>query len=138
MMPGEDGLSICRRLRAANDHTPIIMLTAKGRTWTVSWSAVGADDYLGKPFNPRELLARIPRAAAALYRKLRAHPSGDNRGGHLRPHPFDLNLPASAMVRAAPDHWRIRHAQDPGAPPTPAAVAQAGIAGTAAVSSEAV
>ncbi|MBS0506312.1 MAG: response regulator, partial [Proteobacteria bacterium] len=60
MMPGEDGLSICRRLRAASDRTPIIMLTAKGEDVDrIVGLEVGADDYLGKPFNPRELLARI-------------------------------------------------------------------------------
>jgi two-component system phosphate regulon response regulator OmpR len=60
MMPGEDGLSICRRLRAANDRTPIIMLTAKGEDVDrIVGLEVGADDYLGKPFNPRELLARM-------------------------------------------------------------------------------
>src|SRR5256885_12492369 len=59
MMPGEDGLSICRRLRSANDRTPIIMLTAKGEDVDrIVGLEVGADDYLGKPFNPRELLAR--------------------------------------------------------------------------------
>lgn len=60
MMPGEDGLSICRRLRSANDRTPIIMLTAKGEDVDrIVGLEVGADDYLAKPFNPRELLARI-------------------------------------------------------------------------------
>ncbi|MDD5479749.1 two-component system response regulator OmpR [Rhodoferax sp.] len=60
MMPGEDGLSICRRLRGANNRTPIIMLTAKGEDIDrIVGLEVGADDYLGKPFNPRELLARI-------------------------------------------------------------------------------
>lgn len=60
MMPGEDGLSICRRLRAAHDRTPIIMLTAKSEDVDrIVGLEVGADDYLGKPFNPRELLARI-------------------------------------------------------------------------------
>jgi two-component system phosphate regulon response regulator OmpR len=60
MMPGEDGLSICRRLRAANDRTPIIMLTAKGEDVDrIVGLEMGADDYLGKPFNPRELLARV-------------------------------------------------------------------------------
>ena len=60
MMPGEDGLSICRRLRAANDRTPIIMLTAKGEDVDrIVGLEVGADDYLSKPFNPRELLARV-------------------------------------------------------------------------------
>ena len=60
MLPGEDGLSICRRLRAANDFTPIIMLTAKVEDVDrIVGLEVGADDYLPKPFNPRELLARI-------------------------------------------------------------------------------
>jgi len=55
MMPGEDGLSICRRLRAANDRTPIIMLTAKGEDVDrIVGLEIGADDYMGKPFNPRE------------------------------------------------------------------------------------
>jgi len=60
MLPGEDGLSICRRLRATNDATPIIMLTAKVEDVDrIVGLEVGADDYLPKPFNPRELLARI-------------------------------------------------------------------------------
>ncbi|MDR7331865.1 two-component system response regulator OmpR [Roseateles asaccharophilus] len=60
MLPGEDGLTICRRLRAANDQTPIIMLTAKVEDVDrIVGLEVGADDYLAKPFNPRELLARI-------------------------------------------------------------------------------
>jgi two-component system phosphate regulon response regulator OmpR len=60
MMPGEDGLSILRRLRAVNDDTPVIMLTAKGEDVDrILGLEVGADDYLPKPFNPRELLARL-------------------------------------------------------------------------------
>lgn len=60
MMPEEDGLSICRRLRAAKNNTPIIMLTAKGDDVDrIVGLEVGADDYLAKPFNPRELLARV-------------------------------------------------------------------------------
>ena len=60
MMPGEDGLTICRRLRGGNDTTPIIMLTAKGdEIDRIVGLEMGADDYLPKPFNPRELLARI-------------------------------------------------------------------------------
>jgi two-component system phosphate regulon response regulator OmpR len=60
MLPGEDGLSITRRLRGAGDTTPIIMLTAKGEeTDRIVGLEMGADDYLPKPFNPRELLARI-------------------------------------------------------------------------------
>ena len=60
MLPGEDGLSICRRLRAAGVNTPVIMLTAKVEDVDrITGLEIGADDYLGKPFNPRELLARI-------------------------------------------------------------------------------
>lgn len=60
MMPGEDGLTICRRLRGTGDKTPIIMLTAKGdEIDRIIGLEMGADDYLPKPFNPRELLARI-------------------------------------------------------------------------------
>jgi len=60
MLPGEDGLSICRRLRAEGKKVPIIMLTAKGEDVDrIAGLEIGADDYLAKPFNPRELLARI-------------------------------------------------------------------------------
>ncbi|MDB5644731.1 MAG: DNA-binding response regulator [Methylobacterium sp.] len=59
MLPGEDGLSLCRRLRAAS-RIPILMLTAKAEEIDrIIGLEIGADDYLGKPFNPRELLARI-------------------------------------------------------------------------------
>jgi len=60
MLPGEDGLSICRRLRGNGEQVPIIMLTAKGdEIDRIVGLEMGADDYLPKPFNPRELLARI-------------------------------------------------------------------------------
>jgi two-component system OmpR family response regulator len=59
MMPGEDGLSLCRHLREATD-IPVILLTAMAdETDRVVGLELGADDYLTKPFNPRELLARI-------------------------------------------------------------------------------
>jgi two-component system phosphate regulon response regulator OmpR len=92
MMPGEDGLSICRRLRAANDRTPIIMLTAKGEDVDrIVGLEVGADDYLGKPFNPRELLARVH----AVLRRRPAQeapgaPSSDNEVVNFGPFAFDL------------------------------------------------
>jgi two-component system phosphate regulon response regulator OmpR len=60
MLPGEDGLAICRRLRAAGSALPVIMLTAKGDDVDrILGLEMGADDYLAKPFNPRELVARI-------------------------------------------------------------------------------
>ncbi len=59
MLPGEDGLSLARRLRAEGD-LPIIMLSARGEDIDrIIGLEIGADDYLSKPFNPRELLARI-------------------------------------------------------------------------------
>ncbi|HVZ51013.1 MAG TPA: response regulator [Pseudolabrys sp.] len=59
MLPGEDGLSLCKRLRARS-QVPIIMVTAKGdEVDRILGLEMGADDYLAKPFNPRELLARI-------------------------------------------------------------------------------
>ncbi len=59
MLPGEDGLTLCRSLRAES-HMPIIMLTARGDEMDrILGLEMGADDYLPKPFNPRELLARI-------------------------------------------------------------------------------
>lgn len=60
MLPGEDGLSICRRIRGTGTLMPIVMLTARGdEVDRIIGLEMGADDYLPKPFNPRELLARI-------------------------------------------------------------------------------
>jgi two-component system phosphate regulon response regulator OmpR len=74
MLPGEDGLSICRRLRGAKNDVPIIMLTAKGEDVDrIVGLEMGADDYLPKPFNPRELVARIN---AVLRRRAAPLPPG--------------------------------------------------------------
>ncbi len=74
MMPGEDGMSVLRRLREGNDDTPVILLTAKGGDVDrIAGLDTGADDYLPKPFNPRELLARIH---AVLRRKAPAEAPG--------------------------------------------------------------
>ncbi len=63
MLPGEDGLSITRRLRGISESQPIIMLSARGEEVDrIVGLEVGADDYLAKPFSPRELLARIRSA----------------------------------------------------------------------------
>ena len=73
MLPGEDGLAICRRLRGSGDSTPIVMLTAKGdEIDRILGLEMGADDYLPKPFNPRELLARIH----AVLRRQGSRPPG--------------------------------------------------------------
>jgi len=74
MLPGEDGLSICRRLRGGKELLPIIMLTAKGEDVDrIVGLEMGADDYLPKPFNPRELVARIH---AVLRRRAASLPPG--------------------------------------------------------------
>jgi len=74
MLPGEDGLALCRKLRAESDM-PVIMLTARGEeTDRIVGLEIGADDYLAKPFSPRELLARIKsvlRRHRSLPRNLR-------------------------------------------------------------------
>ncbi|HEU0283024.1 MAG TPA: response regulator, partial [Gallionella sp.] len=60
MLPNEDGLAILRRLRGAGENVPVILLTAKGdEIDRIVGLEMGADDYLPKPFNPRELVARI-------------------------------------------------------------------------------
>jgi two-component system phosphate regulon response regulator OmpR len=60
MLPDEDGLTILRRLRNANENVPVVLLTAKGdEIDRIIGLEMGADDYLPKPFNPRELVARI-------------------------------------------------------------------------------
>lgn len=80
MMPGEDGMTTCRELRAKST-VPIIMLTAMGEdTDRIVGLEMGADDYLPKPFNPRELLARIK---AVLRRTGRSPDTAIREGGTL-------------------------------------------------------
>jgi two-component system phosphate regulon response regulator OmpR len=98
MLPGEDGLSVCRRLRGAGDATPIIMLTAKGEdVERIVGLEMGADDYLPKPFNPRELVARI-------HAVLRRHgernaPGAPTSGGRVRFGAHVLDLAARTLER---------------------------------------
>jgi len=76
MLPGIDGFEVCRRIRARHD-VPVIMLTARGEdTDRVVGLEIGADDYVPKPFNPRELLARM-RAVARRARPGAAGPASD-------------------------------------------------------------
>ncbi len=99
MLPGEDGLSICRRLRGGGEKMPIIMLTAKGdEVDRIVGLEVGADDYLPKPFNPRELVARIQ---AVLRRQPPPAPPGAPSADHqiVEFGPFRLDLGARALSR---------------------------------------
>ena len=98
MLPGEDGLSICRRLRNANNSLPILMLTAK---WDEVDRIVGlevdADDYLPKPFNPRELLARIKAVMRRQVIEAPGAPSTEESVVQLGE--FRLNLGTREMFR---------------------------------------
>jgi DNA-binding response OmpR family regulator len=98
MMPGEDGLAVCRRLRAAGESVPIIMLTARGEDVDrIVGLEMGADDYLPKPFNPRELVARIH---AVLRRHgERAAPGSPSSEGQVPFGPFVLDLSARTLTR---------------------------------------
>lgn len=79
MLPGEDGLSICRRLRGAGNNLPIVMLTARAEDVDrIIGLEIGADDYLPKPFNPRELVARISAVLRRRPRSLPGAPAEDD------------------------------------------------------------
>jgi two-component system phosphate regulon response regulator OmpR len=92
LLPGEDGFSICRRLRAVGVRTPIIILSAQAEdTDRIAGLTMGADDYVRKPFNPRELHARI----RAILRRSppREEPGGPSvRNEVVRFGPFEFNL----------------------------------------------
>ena len=103
MLPGEDGLAICRRLRSANggpaSGPAIVMLTAKGdEVDRIVGLEMGADDYLPKPFNPRELVARIN---AVLRRRQPAGPPGAPATESETQHfgAFEFNLATRSLTR---------------------------------------
>jgi two-component system, OmpR family, phosphate regulon response regulator OmpR len=98
MMPGSDGLTVCKDLRARGIETPIIMLTAKSdETDRISGLENGADDYLAKPFNPQELLARIN---AVLRRsRVSAMAGAPMEDGQASFGPFTLNLATRTLQR---------------------------------------
>ena len=97
MMPGEDGLALCRDLRARS-NLPVIMLTARAEEVDrIVGLEMGADDYLAKPFNPRELLARIK----GLLRRTRSLPSGRAATHRLRFAGWTIDLATHQLI--APD-----------------------------------
>ena len=98
MLPGEDGLSICRRLRQKENDIPIVMLTAKGdEVDRIIGLEIGADDYMPKPFNPRELLARIK---AVLRRRIQEAPGAPTLEENIVCFgDFSLNLATREMRR---------------------------------------
>ena len=100
MLPGEDGLAVCRRLRGAGESVPIIMLTAKGEDVDrIVGLEMGADDYLPKPFNPRELVARIH---AVLRRQTeRLAPGAPATEGKSAFGPFVLDFAARTLTNGS-------------------------------------
>lgn len=104
MLPGEDGLTLCRRLRAGNGglpETPIIFLSALGDlTDRVVGLELGADDYLPKPFEMRELLARIRAVLRRSEMRTRAE-KADRTGAA----DFENPLPSRTILRFGP--WRV-------------------------------
>jgi two-component system, OmpR family, phosphate regulon response regulator OmpR len=98
MLPGEDGLSICRRLRQQSNPIPIVMLTAKGdEVDRIIGLELGADDYLPKPFNPRELLARIKAVMRRQAPKVPGAPAQEEESVCFGE--FSLNLATREMFR---------------------------------------
>jgi two-component system, OmpR family, phosphate regulon response regulator OmpR len=99
MLPGEDGLAACRRLRSAGEELAVIMLTARGDDVDrITGLEIGADDYVAKPFNPRELVARIQ---AVLRRQARAQTPGAPSAEPARVvfGPFTLDLATRSLMR---------------------------------------
>ncbi len=98
MLPGEDGLSLCRRLRA-DSKIPVIMLTAMGEeTDRIVGLEMGADDYLAKPFSPRELLARIKAVLRRTEVGPAARADGADRPGILLFAGWRLDLERRELV----------------------------------------
>ncbi|MDR3299333.1 MAG: response regulator [Candidatus Accumulibacter sp.] len=98
MLPGEDGLAACRRLRARGETRPIIMLTARDEPVDrVIGLEMGADDYVGKPFDPRELAARID---AVLRRGTQNAAAPVAQGGVFRFGGWEFDRAARQLSRA--------------------------------------
>jgi two-component system phosphate regulon response regulator OmpR len=98
MLPGEDGLSLARRIRARS-QVPIVMLSARGEDVDrIVGLEVGADDYLAKPFNPRELLARI-RAVLRRHAKACPDEGAAEEGRVFTFGPFRLETAAQRLTR---------------------------------------
>ena len=97
MMPGESGLDLCRKIRAQGDMVPILMLTAKGdEIDRIVGLEVGADDYIPKPANPREILARI---RAVMRRSPPVVPGAPRAGGVVEFGPFRLDPEARTLSK---------------------------------------
>lgn len=112
MLPGEDGLSLCRDLRV-HSNIPVIMLTARGTLVDrIVGLEMGADDYLGKPFDPRELLARIKvvlRRAHSFPERARMDEARHLRfaGWQLETTTRQLRSPAGLVISLGNSDYRV-------------------------------
>jgi len=112
MLPGEDGLSLCRELRVRS-NIPVIMLTARGTLVDrIVGLEMGADDYLGKPFDPRELLARIKvvlRRTQSFPERARLDEAGRLRfaGWSLDTATRQLRSPAGLVISLGNSDYRL-------------------------------
>ncbi|MBI2959073.1 MAG: response regulator [Betaproteobacteria bacterium] len=94
MLPGEDGLALCRDLRARSDLAVIMLTARREEIDRIIGIEMGADDYLGKPFNPRELLARIK----SILRRSRALPAFRGDAKRVRFAGWTLDLTARHLI----------------------------------------
>lgn len=96
MMPGIDGLEVCKQIRAKSNSIGIIMLTAKTQEMDkVSGLMLGADDYVTKPFSPAELLARVD----AVYRRVSMAKTSDEPASKITSGDFVLNLKSRSLTK---------------------------------------
>jgi DNA-binding response OmpR family regulator len=104
MLPGIDGIEICKRLRAQEDYTPILMLTAKSTELDrILGLEIGADDYLTKPFSVRELVARVK----AIFRRVdslkQEQPSDESTGKVIHVKDLTIDLDKRRVTLAGND-----------------------------------
>lgn len=96
MMPGTDGLEVCKQIRSSSDSIGIIMLSAKTQEMDkVSGLMLGADDYVTKPFSPTELLARVD----AIYRRVSMARTGGEPSSKINSGEFVLNLKSRSLTK---------------------------------------
>ncbi|RTF89427.1 two-component system response regulator ArcA [Serratia marcescens] len=107
MLPGEDGLSICRRLRSQSNPMPIIMVTAKGEEVDrIVGLEIGADDYITKPFNPRELTIR---ARNLLSRTMNLGSLGEERRlvESYKFNGWELDINSRSLISPAGEQYKL-------------------------------
>ncbi len=116
MLPGIDGLEVCRRLREANVTVPIILLTARGdEADRIGGLGIGADDYVVKPFSPAEVVARVKAQLRRVRLDTALPTDGHLRGGELEldPRERDLKVRGQSVALTAKEfdllHYLMAH-----------------------------